>query len=88
VGNLEQAARLFARITAGHWFADYEVNAFGFTYSLAQPSAARLYTQLGEPERALEYWQVFLRAFTDPDPEHVRMVEEARAEVERLGRGR
>jgi hypothetical protein len=36
----------------------------------------------------LDHYTTFLAALTDPNPEFEWMVEEARAEVERLGRGR
>jgi len=48
----------------------------------------QLYAQRGNRDEALDHYTTFLDTFTDPDPEYEWMVEEARAEVERSGRGR
>ena len=57
-------------------------------YSFTHRRLARLYTQLEEFDRAEEHWLEFLETFTDPDPEFQWMLDEARSELERLGRGR
>jgi tetratricopeptide (TPR) repeat protein len=58
---------------------------------LAYPAAhfrlGRLHAQLDNAGQAREHFVTFLDTFTDPDPDYEWMVEEARAEVERLGRG-
>jgi serine/threonine-protein kinase len=56
----------------------------GLTHSFAHRRAALLCGQLGNREKAIEHWRVFLNDFTDPDPEYEWMVEEARAELARL----
>jgi tetratricopeptide (TPR) repeat protein len=58
------------------------------SFSAAHFKLGQLYAQKGDREQALQHYTTFLDAFTDPDPEYVWMVTEARAEVERLGRGR
>ena len=47
-----------------------------------------LYAQIDNREGALDHFTTFLDAFTDPDPDYVWMVQEARIEVGRLTRGR
>jgi hypothetical protein len=88
LGDLEGAVRLYSGVAAGHRFSDGSVHGFGLTYSFAHRKAALLYSQLEDYDRAAEHWLAFLDAFTDPDPEFEWMVEEARSELERLGRGR
>jgi hypothetical protein len=61
-----------------------EVRYFGLTYSFAHRKAALLYGQLDQHAKAVEHWQAFLDAFTDPDPDFEWMVEGARAELARL----
>jgi len=48
----------------------------------------RLRAESGDTAAALEHFAAFLDAIIDPDPEYEWMVEEARAEVEKLGQGR
>jgi tetratricopeptide (TPR) repeat protein len=88
VGHLDSAAKLYSGIADGYRFVFDEVNGFGLTYTFAHRKAALLYTRLEDYDRAEEHWLAFLDAFTDPDPEFEWMVEEARSELERLGRGR
>ena len=59
-----------------------------WAYSAAHFKLGQLYAEIENREEALDHYTTFLDTFTDPDPEYVWMVEEARAEVERLGRGR
>jgi hypothetical protein len=61
---------------------------YGLPYPAAHFKLGQLYARMGNREEALDHYTTFLDAFTDPDPEYVWMVEEARAEVERMGRGR
>ncbi len=42
---------------------------------------ARVRSESGDNERALEHYDTFLDAFIDPDPDYEWMVEEARAAV-------
>ncbi len=62
--------------------------ASGLTYSFAHRRLAKLYGKLGQRDRAEDHWLTFLDTFTNPDPEYEWMVEEARAELEKLARGR
>ena len=59
-----------------------------WAYSAAHLKLGQLYTQIGDTTEALDHFTTFLDTFTDPDPEYVWMVEEARAGVDRLARGR
>jgi tetratricopeptide (TPR) repeat protein len=63
------------------WFAFTER---GLTHSFAHRRAALLYGRLGENDKAIEHWHIFLNDFTDPDPDYVWMVDEAREELARL----
>jgi hypothetical protein len=47
-----------------------------------------LYAELEQYDRAEEHYLTFLETFTNPDPEHVHMVTEARVALEELARGR
>jgi len=84
LGRLEAAADLYTQIAEGYRFGDYEVPAYGLTYSFAHRKAALLYGQLGDRDRAIEHWRAFLDAFTQPDSGFEWMVEEGRAELARL----
>jgi serine/threonine-protein kinase len=81
LGQVESAIRLYGGITRPeHVYAlDY-----GLTSSFAHRKAALLYGQIGQNAEAIEHWRAFLDAFTEPDPEYEWMVEEARAELDRL----
>jgi len=85
LGNSETAATLFAGITSGDYFGYDETQALGLTYSFAHRRAALLFGELGQEEEAIGHWRAFLDAFTRPDPEFEWMVEDARAELARLG---
>jgi tetratricopeptide (TPR) repeat protein len=61
---------------------------YGLAYPAAQFTLGQLYAQLGDAAQAIEHYARFLEVFIDPDPEYVWMVEDANAEVERLGVGR
>ena len=61
---------------------------YGVPYPAAHFKLGQLYAQKADREQALQHYSAFLDTFTDPDPEYVWMVTEARSEVERLGRGR
>jgi tetratricopeptide (TPR) repeat protein len=87
LGRPDSAASFLERIVAPEGSAG-EIRRRGLTYSFAHRRLARLYTQLEEFDRAEEHWLEFLDAFTDPDPEFQWMLDEARSELERLGRGR
>jgi len=57
---------------------------YGVPFPVAQLKLGQLYSQIGDTTRSLEHFITFLDVFTDPDPEYVWMVDQARAEVERL----
>jgi tetratricopeptide (TPR) repeat protein len=64
------------------------VSWYGLPYSAAHFKLGQLYAQVGDTTQAIQHYARFLDVFTDPDPEYVWMVEEARAAVERLARER
>jgi tetratricopeptide (TPR) repeat protein len=84
LGRFEEAAELYTQIAEGYRFGDYEIPAYGLTYSFVHRRAALLYGQLGERDKAIEHWRAFLDAFTQPDPEFEWMVEEGRTALARL----
>jgi tetratricopeptide (TPR) repeat protein len=55
----------------------------GLVYSFAQRRLALLYTRMRLPALAREHWLAFLGSFTNPDPDFVSLVEEARVAVAR-----
>jgi tetratricopeptide (TPR) repeat protein len=87
LGRPDSAASFLERVLAPEGYSG-EIRGRGFSYSFAHRRLARLYTQLEEFDRAEEHWLEFLETFTDPDPEFQWMQDEARSELERLGRGR
>lgn len=79
--RLDSAAAYFellVRPTRMHW---EELELRGFTASMAHVRLARLYTRMGHRDRARQHWQAFLDNVTDPDPEVLRFVDEARLAV-------
>jgi serine/threonine-protein kinase len=80
----DSAAAHFAELARFHSYGEGGLGPRGFTHAFAHRRAALLYGQLGQEEEAIEHWQTFLDAFTEPDPEFEWMVEDGRAELERL----
>jgi tetratricopeptide (TPR) repeat protein len=55
----------------------------GCAYPFALHRLARLYDSMGQHRRAATHWQRFLDTFTQPDPEYLPLVQEARAALAR-----
>jgi tetratricopeptide (TPR) repeat protein len=55
---------------------------FGIPYSFAHHRLVLLYSKMGRVEDARRHWEIFEKTFTNPDPELVPMVEEARRALE------
>jgi len=51
-------------------------------YSFAHHRLVLLYSKMGRVEDARRHWEIFAKTFTNPDPELVPMVEEARRALE------
>jgi tetratricopeptide (TPR) repeat protein len=84
-GRLDSAAVYFELLGAPSEYVRIDdIDRAGLTYSFAHFRLGRIYTQLGEAEKAREEWLLFLDTFNDPDPEYEWMVDEARVELERL----
>jgi hypothetical protein len=75
----------FEMLTTPRFMGTLGTPRLGFAYSFAHRRLARLYASLGEEQLAIEHWQTFLDTFTMPDPDFEWMVDEARAELARLG---
>jgi tetratricopeptide (TPR) repeat protein len=87
LGQLDSATvwlEPFARWHGYHWGSESDFR--GFTHSFAHFKLGRLYAQLGNVEEAREHFTTFLDDFSEPDPEYVWMVTEARARLGQLGR--
>jgi len=87
LGQLDSATawlERFARWHGGRWAAEWDFR--GFVHSFAHFKLGRLYAQLGNVEETKEHFTTFLDDFSEPDPEYVWMVTEARARLEELGR--
>ena len=82
------AAAYFTLIASYKGFSDDDQRYRGLVHSFAHRRLALIYTKLDDLDRAEDHWLIFLDNFTDPDPEVQWMVDEGRAELERLGRGR
>jgi tetratricopeptide (TPR) repeat protein len=78
LGMPDSATVHFAALAEAPWIFR------GYTYSFARRRAALLYGQIGDRQKAIDHWRIFLEAFTDPDPDLEWMVEEGRAELARL----
>jgi hypothetical protein len=60
---------------------------YAFQQALAAPTflaGARLEEQLGNSERAIEYYRQFLRRYDQPMPSQAHLVDEARVALVRL----
>jgi tetratricopeptide (TPR) repeat protein len=81
LGHLENAARGFQRVLSPQ--AAYEgLYHRGIFYPFAHHRLVLLYSKMGRVEDARRHWEIFERTFTNPDPELVPMVEEARRALE------
>jgi hypothetical protein len=88
LGQPDSAVAYYGLLTepANNTFS--EVCQQGVLFSFAHRYLALLHTELGQLDHAQSHWLTFLEAFTEPDPDYGWMVEEGRAELERLGRER
>ena len=68
VGLSEISSELEARFAIFHPFAHHRL--------------VLLYSKMGRVEDARRHWEIFEKTFTNPDPELVPMVEEARRALE------
>jgi hypothetical protein len=59
-----------------------EVFRFGIPFPFAHHRLVLLYSKLGRVEDARRHWEIFETTFTDPDPELVPMLDEARKALE------
>jgi hypothetical protein len=69
LGNLKPAADLFSGISAAENFGLVDFYGYGFVKPFAHRRAALLFAELGEFDKAQEQWSLFLKDFSDPDPE-------------------
>ena len=82
-GDVERARRLLRwqdAVTFDGWLLAFQQGLAAPTFLLG----ARLEEQLGNSERASEYYRQFLRRYDQPMPSQVHLVDEARAAVLRL----
>ena len=78
-GNLDSAEAYFglAASTAGR-MDPVEQTVVGLATSFAHRRLALLYERAGKRQLARHQWEMFVRAFTDPDPEFKPMLDEAK----------
>jgi hypothetical protein len=86
LGRLERAVELFEPFATVDWHRPADIELAGVAYPFVHRRLAHIHTQLDDTARAIQHWTTFLDTFTRPDPEFEWMVEEARAELERLRR--
>lgn len=84
IGALDSAAVHFQRLAAFPLYGP-DNPLRGLTHSFAHHRAAFLYGRLGQAKDAKRHREVFLRDFSDPDPELEWRVEEAQATTARSG---
>jgi serine/threonine-protein kinase len=84
LGRSDSAAAYFELLTRATRSTYWEIYSNGLASSFAHRRLALLYTQLGRLADARRHWEVFLGAFTSPDPEFRPMVDDARQQLARL----
>jgi len=80
LGDSARAADYYTRVTNSVSYAGEE--SCGLPYSFAHHRLVLLYSKMGRVEDARRHWEIFEKTFTNPDPELVPMVEEARRALE------
>ena len=80
LGKLDEAARYYELAASTVSYNTEERG--GLPYSFAHHRLVLLYSKLGRVEDARRHWEIFEKTFTNPDPELVPMVEEARQALE------
>jgi tetratricopeptide (TPR) repeat protein len=84
-GDLDSAVTFYEKLASPMEMARrYDFYGAGLTYSFAHQRLVILYSELGRVEDARRVWAVFQATFSNPDPELVHLVEEARAAVDGL----
>jgi serine/threonine protein kinase/tetratricopeptide (TPR) repeat protein len=76
--DLEKAAQAYELVLSPVRLADGELSQWGIVVPFAHQRLVLLYARMGRVEDARRHWEMFEKTFTDPDPELVPMVEEAR----------
>lgn len=82
MGQLDSAVATYERIAAGWNCSESEVLSRGLTEPFAHQRLVVLYSQMGRLDDARRHWKIFSETFTQPDPEVVHLVDEARAALE------
>ena len=78
-GQLDSAAVYYDKLGSPAESARrYEFFASGLTYSFAHQRLVVLYARMGRVEDAERHWEIFSETFTNPDPDLVHLVDEAR----------
>jgi hypothetical protein len=82
LGCFDQAAFCFAYVAfpTVDWWIDPPLR--GILAPFAHHRLVLLYSKMGRVEDARRHWEIFEKTFTNPDPELVPMVEEARRALE------
>ena len=78
-GQLDSAAAQLERLAAWQGSRGAYGSQRGLTHSFAHQRLVLLYARLSRLADARRHWQVFSTTFTNPDPELVHLVDEARA---------
>jgi tetratricopeptide (TPR) repeat protein len=82
LGHMEDAAASFELALTPGTIDDNQWFLFGIPYAFAHHRLVLLYAKMGRVEDARRHWEIFEKTFTNPDPELVPMVEEARRALE------
>lgn len=81
--DLESAVGFYEKLGSPPEIARrYDLYGAGLSYSFAHQRLVVLYAALGRIEDAERHWEAFSTSFTNPDPELVSLIDEAREALE------
>jgi hypothetical protein len=82
MGELEEAAALMETVLSptrlASFFMEFHMIQRAVYEAFAHHRLVLLYSRMGRVEDARRHWEIFEKTFTNPDPELVPMIEEAR----------
>ncbi|MFQ5601237.1 MAG: tol-pal system YbgF family protein, partial [Candidatus Krumholzibacteriia bacterium] len=85
LGRLGEAAQHFELVLSPTSLGNEELLYLrGIPFSFAHQRLVLLYSRMGRLEDARRHWQIFQETFSNPDPELVPMIEEAREAITAL----
>jgi tetratricopeptide (TPR) repeat protein len=86
IGRLDSAAVLLEDIANWRRFSELDQHRRGLTESFAHRRLVLLYAKMGRLDDARRHWKAFSETFTNPDPEMLPLIQEAREALDRAER--